>query len=160
MFELWVPSLGGVGFWGVQKAGLGGWGSLRRQGRSCFFAFLGRPSMRGLRAGFRERLFAHLLHLFSRSLLPKDLHHGPAGAQKSLSFFISICLSIILSRYRFLQFQPAAVYISAAGLSSVHRTLMHEHHDFFLASQHPIPLNSNHFNLLEHHDFFLASQHS
>lgn len=40
------------------------------------------------------------------------------------------------------------------ALIALHRTLLHEHHDFFLASQHP---SAN--PLHEHHDFFLASQH-
>lgn len=65
------------------------------------------------------------------------------------------------------------------ALIALHRTLLHEHHDFFLASQHPsdvpalkrlaqkLPDNDQwqalialHRALLhEHHDFFLASQH-
>lgn len=59
------------------------------------------------------------------------------------------------------------------ALIALHRTLLHEHHDFFLASQHPSApslglrgLASRHAlialqrSLLhKHHDFFLASQH-
>lgn len=51
----------------------------------------------------------------------------------------------------------------------LNRALLHEHHDFFLASQHPTTRLNNeqwqalialHRTLLhEHHDLFLASQH-
>ncbi|MCJ1436944.1 hypothetical protein MMC27_006327 [Xylographa pallens] len=59
------------------------------------------------------------------------------------------------------------------ALIALHKTLLHEHHDFFLASQHPstfklTKLDSEQWQALialhktllhEHHDFFLASQH-
>ncbi|KAF2400607.1 hypothetical protein EJ06DRAFT_576685, partial [Trichodelitschia bisporula] len=46
------------------------------------------------------------------------------------------------------------------ALVALHRTLLHEHHDLILASQHHLAILARPFSLYEDHDFFLTSQYS